>query len=322
MTRPVVHVCDETRDAHVCERVYPLDTARTPFNVLVRHFSEISQGGLWLKPFRGLIPRMPGLPAIEIVLLSEDLQVVECICGQPENGISEVDIRVASALILPAATIAATEITAGDRIRICDAQTRVEWDCSNNEPRARGSRCHCFMGEAKEKEQGLSNPQVEAAISAVKAATQQGTVAVVAPEKRTLRERIFEWLTGYSADSERRHARRSRFPKLVAYYWTGGTPKAFSIGDIGPAGFYLFTADRWTLGTRLVMTIQHTDSDIDDPSGSITMPATVMRAGADGVGFAFVLSAAVNPRSGEVVPATDDSRERLKHFLERAMTPA
>jgi hypothetical protein len=66
MDKAVLHACDETRDTHVCERVYPLDTARTPFNVLVRHLSEISRGGVWLKPFRGLIPRMPGLPPIEI----------------------------------------------------------------------------------------------------------------------------------------------------------------------------------------------------------------------------------------------------------------
>lgn len=320
MTRPVLHVCDETRDAHVCERVYPLEAARTPFNVLVRHISEISQGGVWLKPFRGLIPRMPGLPAIEIVLLSEKLEVVECIFGQPENGISEVDSRVSSALILPASTIESTKIAAGNRMRICDAQTRVEWDCENNEARARGSRCHCFMEEAKGEEQGSSAAQIQAAISAMKAAAQQESELVVAPKKRTLRERMLGWLAGYKSDSDRRRAPRSRFPKLVAYYWTGGTPKAFSIGDIGPAGFYLLTTDRWTPGTRLIMSLQHTDSDIEDPNGAITVPATVIRTSPDGVGFAFVPSAAVDPKSREVVPADHDSRERLKRFLERAMT--
>ena len=48
------------------------------------------------------------------------------------------------------------------------------------------------------------------------------------------------------------------------------------------------------------------------------LPATVMRNGEDGVGFAFVPSAAVNPRTGEVIPANDETRQRLSRFLEVA----
>jgi hypothetical protein len=317
MTKAILHVCNESKDAHVCKRVHSLNTARTPFNVLVRHLSEISQGGVWLTPFRGIIPRMPGLPPMRVVLLSEKLDVVECMAELPEEGISDVDSRVASALILPAITVETANIQAGDRIRLCDTLTRFEWDWRNEEARAKGRICHCF---AEETEQASRNAQIEAAISAVSAEQEQENTGAEPAKRKTLRERISLWLTGYKEEPERRETRRSRFPKLVAYYWTGGMPKAFKLGDIGPAGFYLLTSDRWSLGTRMIVTFQRTDCDVDSADSTITMPSTVIRTGQDGVGFAFVSSAAVDRKSGEIVAADGQSRERLNRFLVQAIS--
>lgn len=317
MTKAILHVCNESKDAHLCKRVHSLNTARTPFNVLVRHLSEISQEGVWLTPFRGLIPRMPGLPPLRVVLLSEKLDVVECMAEFPENGVFNVDARVASALILSASTAEASDIQAGDRIRLCDASTRFEWDWRNEEARAKGRLCHCFKEGAEEASR---TAQIQAAISAASAEPEQENSAGDRAKKKTLRERISRWLKGYEEDADRRTARRNRFPKLVAYYWTGGTPKALKLGDIGPKGFYLLTSDRWTLGTRLIVTFQRTDCEIDSVDSTITMPSTVIRTSPDGVGFAFVPSAAVDPNSGEIIPADGQSRERLNRFLERAMS--
>jgi len=320
MTNATLHVCDETREAQVCEKVYPLDTARMPFNLLVRHLSEISQGGVWLKPFRGLIPRMPGFPAVAILLLSEKLEVVECIAGHPQNGISEVNSRVASALIVPASTAESSGVQAGDRMRICDAQTRAEWDCRNDEPRLGGYACRCFPPKIGHEEKEVRAALIKEAVSALDEAQVDREIQTEPPKKRALRERLFGWLSGYRDDVDRRRKPRSRFPELVAYYWTGGTPRAYRLGDIGPTGFYLLTSDRWTLGTRLIVTFQHTNADDESADSTITMPATVIRTASDGVGFAFVPFAAVDPKSWSVVPADDHSRDRLHRFLQRAMS--
>ncbi|MBS1802787.1 MAG: PilZ domain-containing protein [Acidobacteria bacterium] len=314
-----LHVCDETREAQVCEKAHLLDTARMPYHLLVRHLSEISQGGVWLKPFRGLIPRTPGFPEVAILLLSEKLEVVECIVGHPENGISEVDPRVASALIVPARAVEFCGVQSGDRMRICDAESRAEWDCRNDEPRLRGNSCRCFMSGPEHNENEVRAVLMKEAVSALDDAEKREEIAAEAPKKRTWRERLSLWLSGYS-ETERRSKPRSRFPEVVAYYWTGGTPKAYRLGDIGPAGFYLLTSDRWTLGTRLIVTFQYVNADAESADSAITMPATVIRTGSDGVGFAFVQFAAVDPKTHALVPADDQSRERLRRFLERAVS--
>jgi len=230
-----------------------------------------------------------------------------------------VDSRVVSALILPGNTVECAEIQAGDRIRLCDISTRFEWDWRNEEARAKGRICHCF---AEGMQRISRNAEVEAAISAVTTEQEQENIGAgsAKKKKKTVRERISLWLAGYKDAPERRGTRRSRFLKLVAYYWTGGTPKAFKLGDIGPAGFYLLTSDRWSLGTRMIVTFQRTDCDIESADSTITMPSTVIRTGVDGVGFEFVPSAAVDPKSGEIVPADSRSRERLNRFLEHAVS--
>jgi hypothetical protein len=194
----------------------------------------------------------------------------------------------------------------------------VEWDCISGESRARGRRCNCFSEKADLKDISSRTVQIQAAISAVEAV--QEDVSSTPPKSKKFSERLLRWLAGREEDANRRRTTRSRFPKLVAYYWTGGTPKALKLGDIGPRGFYLLTSDRWTPGTRLIVAFQRTDCDIDDADGTITMPSTVMRTGPDGVGFAFVSSAAVDPKSGAIIPADDRTRERLKRFLEQAMS--
>jgi len=187
---------------------------------------------------------------VKILLLIEKLEVVDLFSGHPENGLSNVDSRVTSALILPALTVDCPDVRVRDRIRICDSQKRVEWDCSNDEPRARGRHCVCFTGERNDQNEGTRADQLRAVIVQAKTAEKQNQTLETSAEKKSLRERIFTWLTRYEEERDRRHARRSRFSNLVAYYWTGGTPKAFNVADIGPTGFYLLTTDRWDAGDK------------------------------------------------------------------------
>jgi len=317
MANATLHVCNATREAPLCKRVDILDTAHVPFNTFVKHLTQISETGLFLRPFWGIIPRMPGLPAVEILLLSEELVVLECLAELPKTGVGDADPRIASALILPGSTIAAAHVKAGDRIRICDAESRVAWDCRNDKPSTSGPQCRCFLPQLEVQEAKMRTAQVQAAISSLRAAQNQANrMQADAAKKKSLRERIVHWITGYDPDGDRRRGPRRPSPKLVAYYWTGGTPKAFNIGDIGPTGFYLITEDRWVIGTQIVMTLQRTDMESEDSQNSITVPSMVIHSGSDGVGFAFAVSVAVNAESGEIVPANKQDHERLMRFLE------
>ena len=313
MANPTLCVCDETTESLVCDKVQILDTARAPFNTFVKHLTQISESGLWLNPFRG-IPQMPGLPAIGILLLDSELAVVECVPELPESGLSDTNPSVKSALVVPASTIAALEIRARDQFRICDSETRSGWDLGNGEPEASLDPCQCFR---EDREPGQKRTaMVHAAITKMKAEEEAAHVSNKPEKPRPFRERVISWMTGFDEGAERRRSPRIRYPKLVAYYWTGGSPKAFRIGDIGPTGFYLITEDRWIVGTRILMTLQRTEAEVENSESQITVPVTVVRAGHDGVGFEFVTSAAIDPDSGRVVPSSRQSKERLTRFLE------
>lgn len=85
-----------------------------------------------------------------------------------------------------------------------------------------------------------------------------------------------------------RSATRRKSPPLVAYFWDGGSPVAHSVKNISPTGFYLETAERWLLGTLVMMTLQHSSRDPMFASRAIIVMSKVIRHGEDGVGFSFV----------------------------------
>ena len=80
---------------------------------------------------------------------------------------------------------------------------------------------------------------------------------------------------------------RESLPGLIAYYFTGGTPKPHAVRDISPTGMYIITEERWYPGTvvRVTLTDRHNPSN----ERSLTVNAKAVRAGSDGVGFEFVL---------------------------------
>jgi hypothetical protein len=88
--------------------------------------------------------------------------------------------------------------------------------------------------------------------------------------------------------SEERRAVRLPMPGLVAYFFTGGSPRPHPIKDISVTGFYMCTNERWLPGTIIRITLQ-----MIDPHGegrdAITVHSRVVRWGPDGGGFEFVL---------------------------------
>jgi c-di-GMP-binding flagellar brake protein YcgR len=102
----------------------------------------------------------------------------------------------------------------------------------------------------------------------------------------------------------RRRPLRYLAPRVVAYFWDGGTPTAHCIRDISATGMYLLTAQRWYPGTLLMITLQRTEKDEAGVRQSIRLQARVMRSADDGVGLRFV------------VPKTEDGRQVQRYIAD------
>jgi len=317
MANSTLCACDQTRKSRVCEKIQHVDPSQTQFDVFAESLAHIAESGIWLNPYSG-IPGVPGLPAIEVLLLDRNSVVIDCLPELPENGLDDGDARVVSALFLPSSSISDAQIRVGDQITICNLETKMEWQPDQTGTHAGARECQCLQDESKSKDSVERAGQVQAAIQNMQEAEEKAAAdASNAPSKKSFRDRLISWMKGENV--QRRRGLRNQYPKLVAYYWTGASPKAFRIGDISPTGFYLITEDRWVLGTQILMTLQREEGDAEDHNNSITVPSKVIRCGADGVGFEFISSAAVDPGSAQVVPSNRHSRERLTHFLQRAI---
>jgi hypothetical protein len=89
--------------------------------------------------------------------------------------------------------------------------------------------------------------------------------------------------------SEERRAVRLPMPGLVAYFFTGGSPRPHPIKDISLTGFYMITNERWLPGTIIRITLQMINARPDGGRDSVTVHSRVVRWGPDGGGFEFVL---------------------------------
>ena len=119
--------------------------------------------------------------------------------------------------------------------------------------------------------------------------------------------------------SDPRKAPRTVLPWLVAYFFTGGSPAARGIRDISATGMFVVTEDRWYPGTVVRITL--TDQRNPTAERSFTLNAEVIRSGADGVGFRFVLRDGKDERNASA-PGVDRQvpgvyRAEVEKFLLR-----
>ncbi len=86
---------------------------------------------------------------------------------------------------------------------------------------------------------------------------------------------------------EPRKSQRESLSWLSAYFFTGGTPVAHRVRDVSSTGLYVFTDERWYVGTVVRITL----TDLREPTAerSLTLNASVVRCGNDGVGLHFLL---------------------------------
>ena len=103
-----------------------------------------------------------------------------------------------------------------------------------------------------------------------------------------------DWLRGLPQRfRNRRDAQRTLEPFILAYYWTGTTSLSHRLADIGMDGAYIYTNDRWYLGTIVRLSLQVDEATARDmglsmPAASVMARCKVVRHGPDGVGMKFI----------------------------------
>jgi hypothetical protein len=80
---------------------------------------------------------------------------------------------------------------------------------------------------------------------------------------------------------------------------------------------YVVTEERWYLGTQVRITLTKTLEDGPRAGRSITVMATAVRWGNDGVGLEFVQSAAGKARRHEPLLSEGADGEQLGQFVEQ-----
>jgi hypothetical protein len=137
-------------------------------------------------------------------------------------------------------------------------------------------------------------------------------------EKISLSARLQRWLAGEAPklDGNRRRAERVIMPGLVAFYWSGGSPRPHEIVNISKTGFYMKTTEFWALETLLRMTLQRPSSEKKPTGESISVLARVVRIDESGVGHEFVTTEAlIHARSMDVMPSRGTDWRELDKFL-------
>ncbi|MGC2613059.1 MAG: PilZ domain-containing protein [Terracidiphilus sp.] len=313
-------VYNQTRESFLSLGVNVADTAAKQLKVLMENLTIKADAGLWLTPFRG-VPATKGLTPVDLIYLDEDNRVIQAIESFPNHAIEPTREQPASALVLAGHTIFSTQTQPGDILLICVADEMEERlarlsNVSGHNAPARGS------AEAKSSPVAVAEASSEMDQAAELQIAQQRLAEKDGVEAETVQNaswfiRFLRWLS-----TDRRGSKRHPLPGLVAYYWTGGAPQAFHIADISTNGLYLLTDERWFPGTMILMTLQRTNTDGDDPDDFISVLTKVIRWGTDGVGLSFVPSNTVDLNSGEALPETGVGKKALHRFIQRVQQPS
>ena len=314
-------VCNRMRNTLVGLEVDLFDTTSETIPSLVNDLAHISDTGLYLSPFRG-IPRDHRISRFDLVYLDERGRVLRSVpqCSalecEPFKG------QPASALVLPCGSIESSQINSGDQLTICAAGAMLPqpWNTSASS----GIEAHtveCQKDFHCTRDAAFSNP--DAASDQIKSAIERLDQEDESQEqaKPSVMMRIVRWMLPERAPRNRRRSTRHPLPGLVAYYWTGGAPQAFKVGDVSINGVYLLTEERWTPGAMILVTLQRTDIEEAGQEDAICIQSKVVRWGLDGMGFEFFPARAVALNTGELLSRRRSDREALPRFLQRLKLP-
>jgi hypothetical protein len=152
---------------------------------------------------------------------------------------------------------------------------------------------------------------------------EQWQIAEAKPRVRretvSLAKRVGRWLWNEvpTLGGSRRRAERRVLPGLLAFYWSGGTPKPHEVVNISKTGFYMRTTELWSVETLVRMTLQRPRRSDRRKPDSVSVLARVVRIDEGGVGHEFVTTEALRAaRSLDVMPSQGTNSKELDRFLE------
>jgi hypothetical protein len=310
-------VYNQTRESFLSLGVTVVDSAVRQLKLLMEDLSVRADNGLWLMPFRG-IPASRDLSPVDLIYLDADFRVLLVVESFPNAAFEPLKAQASSALVLAPHTVFSSQTQLGDQLLICigeEMERRLERFTAVPVavPRYGEIASEGSTGAEAAEAASMNGHGVEMQIAHQRLVERDST------ELETISSaswftKFLRWLS-----TDRRSAKRHPLPGLVAYYWTGGNPQAYHIGDISASGIYLLTDERWFPGTMILMTLQRTNTDGEDPDDYIAVQTRVTRWGNDGIGLSFVPSKAVDLHSGQYLPETGVGKKALLRFVQRVL---
>jgi len=126
--------------------------------------------------------------------------------------------------------------------------------------------------------------------------------------KEPLMKRLIRWIC-----PDQRVANRHAIPPLTAWLGMVRSSKEYKVGDVSVAGFYMITEERWIPGTCFPVTLERTDEA--GAGRCLTIRASVVRTGDDGVAFTFLQDATKEDTDGLTDANNRVDLTKLAQFL-------
>lgn len=333
---------NQSRERFLGVDIDAADFSAASFDDRMATLSPKSDMGLWLIPFRGISATNVRIP-IDLIYLDADYRVIAVVESFPISRVSASTPTASSVLALPSSTVNSTMTQRGDQLILCnheEMKRRLErlavagGDCGTVEcagsaqcttpaknEMIRSGSCRVLQMEDRTglkpsvEEPPVENPPAEAA-----PVIQPEQVIVPAEPVIKSTKPAKNWLQRWLSPEPPlpRKTPRESVPGLVAYFWTGGAPERHGIRDISSTGLYVLTEERWYPGTVIRITL--TGGSEPTAESSLSVNATVIRWGNDGVGVEFILQ---NPKDPRQRTALGDSaiqgvdQKRLDQFIQR-----
>ena len=316
MESPKYCVYNQTRESFLSLGVTVADITIEKLRAMIERLTIKADAGLWMMPYRG-IPSARGLSPIDLLYLDKDYRVIQEVESYPTSSVEPLRYEAASALVLPAHTIYSSQTQPGDQLVICVAdemERRLERIAESFSTRQAAPE---LDRPAETQSQGGSESSISVAsddFTLRLGLTDLNRDSIDKPPARN--GTIKSWLKNLLS-SDRRRAKRLPLPGLVAYYWTGSTPRAYQVADVSLSGLYLLTEERWYPGTLVMMTLQRTDAEGRNLDDAIAVQTRVVRWGTDGLGLSFVLPKSIEHDDKGSWPPNAADKKILERFIQR-----
>ena len=307
---------NQTRERFLSTDVEAADFSTSSLEDRLSTFRSGTGAALWITPFRGLSPTSVRFP-IDLIYLDESCIVLGAVESFP---LSMVDTSVplaASVLAIPARAIASAGILAGDQLILSTSEEMKRHLTSRTERKTQEVTSQGLQFEDRPQPPSPESTPTRGPDPQESASQAQPTD----PKPEPSAKKPKNWWQRLLSDDppDPREAPREALPGLVAYFFTGGNPVGHGVRDISATGMYVFTSERWYLGTLVRITL--TDQREPTIERSMTLNAKAVRWGNDGVGLQFVLHPPKrSPRSkplAQADPKEGVGIEQLKTFLQR-----